>query len=80
MTATLTTTLGDTHYAADICRARGWTAGTLLVGDEGYGPEVIRITAVGEQIVLARTVSRNGKGVKSNEDSWCFACRDWKEL
>lgn len=70
------TTLNDPRDAAAICRARGWGAGTRLVGDEGCGPTVIEITAVGERLVLAREVTHKRY---SRETTWCLDCRDWRE-
>ena len=67
------TTLNDWREPALICCERGWTVGTILVGDEGYGPEEIVITAIGECEVLARVVNR-----PRTEASWCLSHRDWK--
>lgn len=63
---------------AQTCRDNGWGPGTRLVGDEGYGPTVIEITAVGERRLLAKTVSHNGKAPKRpHEGLWTLAYRDW---
>ena len=35
----------------ETAQLNGWTVGTRLVGDEGHGPTVIRITAIGETAV-----------------------------
>lgn len=59
--------------SAEICRRNGWAPGTVLEGDEGYGPTRIRITAVGERSILA--VAENGR-----ESNWTLAYRDWKEV
>lgn len=40
------TTLRNMEHPADICRANGWRVGTILEGDEGKGPERIRVTAI----------------------------------
>ena len=65
---------------ADKCRRNGWMVGTSLVGDEGYGPTVIEITAIGEKSILAKTISHNGQPPKygSDEAVWTLSCRDWK--
>lgn len=63
---------------AEICRRNGWRKGTLLVGDEGYGPTVIRLTAIGESDVLARRVLQSGKTVDDNEGHWILTCRNWR--
>ncbi len=61
------------------CRERGWTVGTRLVGDEGYGPTVIRITAIGEVGIMAVAESHNGVAVPmEHELSWTLAYRDWQ--
>ena len=64
---------------AEKCRANGWGPGTLLVGDEGHGPTIIKLTAIGEHSILARTVSHNGKAVRASEAPWTLDARDWKE-
>lgn len=74
------TTLHCGQPAADICRARGWGPGTRLVGDEGFGPTVIKITAVGESDILARAVSHNGEPTDRKEGIWHLGCRDWREI
>lgn len=63
--------------AADTCRTNGWIVGTRLAGDEGYGVTVIEITAIGEEAVLARQISHDGKPRNWNETSWALHCRDW---
>ncbi|MDK9702501.1 MAG: hypothetical protein OEL20_05125 [Sulfuritalea sp.] len=68
---------------AEICRANGWSAGTLLTGDAGAGETVIRITAVGEASILAREVRRNGKPsseIAGRETAWKLSGRDWREI
>lgn len=63
------------------CKRNGWKAGTLLFGDEGYGPTVIRITAVGEESILAREVSHNGKPAEDAwESSWTLMERKWRRI
>lgn len=65
----------------ELCRANGWTVGTRLVGDEGYGPTVIRLTYISDQNVLAVKESHKGIPDKRGEEStWTLQCRDWKEL
>ncbi len=57
--------------AAETCKLNGWTVGTRLVGDEGYGPTTITITAIGETGILAKSDK------DSREGSWTLTCRDW---
>jgi hypothetical protein len=68
----VTTRPGESSAAA--CRRLGWGPGTRLVGDEGYGPTVIRLTAIGEARVLAVCEDRND----GYEGSWTLSCRDWQ--
>lgn len=65
---------------ADLCRANGWTVGTILEGDEGYGPYRIKITAIGETVILARRISCDGKPYLGRETIWSLARCDWKKV
>lgn len=62
---------------AEICRRNGWGPGTRIVGDEGYGPLTIEITAVGVHSILARCVVPGGD---SAEQMWHLDCRDWVKV
>lgn len=75
-----TSTKNHGRNDAEMCRERGWGPGTRLVGDEGYGPTVIEITALGESMLLAKAISRKGKPVKDRENSWTLSCRDWRPV
>lgn len=64
-----------------ICLAKGWGPGTRLVGDEGSGPSIIHITALGASSILAVLVSHNGKTERDRTESlWTLRHRDWIEL
>jgi hypothetical protein len=65
---------------AEICRSRGWKVGTVLIGDEGFGPDRILITAIGEQNILARKTHKDGVPVDETEHSWTLQFRDWCEV
>lgn len=65
---------------ADKCRKNGWNAGTRLVGNEGYGPTVIELTAIGETLILAKRISHDGKPEDGYERIWRLDCRDWKRV
>lgn len=75
-----TGTLDHRGDDASACRANGWAAGTRLVGDEGYGPTIIEITAVGEHNILAKRLAHAGRAVRDDESSWVLYCRDWHEF
>ena len=57
--------------SAGYCRRTGWGPGTHIVGDEGYGPTTITITAVGQEDILARADGRD-------ENTWTLEHRDWQ--
>lgn len=61
---------------ADFCRRIGLVKGDFLIGDEGYGPDVIMLTAIGERSILARYVSRDD----DRESTWTLDCRNWHEV
>lgn len=71
---TVTTLRGEN--SADACRRLGWTVGTRIVGDEGYGPLIWRITAVGLNSILK--VTELGDGTDGHEGMASLGCRDWK--
>jgi len=60
---------------AEACRRLGWTVGTRLEGDEGYGSTVIRITAIGESEILVRAELHE---LNWRESGWVLFCRDWQ--
>jgi hypothetical protein len=62
--------------SADLCKKNGWTVGTVLQGDEGFGPSTIVITAIGECTVLAKHVDDD----KFGESTWDLSFRDWKRV
>jgi len=65
----------------ELCRKNGWAVGTRLVGDEGYGPTVIEITAIGEDHLLAKTISHRGIPDSGRpEGSWTLSCRKWTKV
>ena len=66
---------------AERCRTKGWQAGTRLVGDEGHGPTIIRLTAIGKHDILAVAESHNGVPARyESERTWTLLMRDWKEV
>lgn len=64
----------------EVARLKGWSVGTRLIGDEGWGPTIIEITAIGERLVLAKSISQNGVAAEASlgDSSWTFSCRDWQ--
>jgi hypothetical protein len=65
---------------AETCRLNGWSVGTRLAGDEGYGVTIIRITAIGEESILARAESHKFEPVDWIESTWTLQNRSWYRL
>lgn len=66
---------------AGYCRRMGHSVGTRLVGDEGYGPTVIELTAIGERSILAKDLSWRGEmRAYASESMWSLDCRAWTEV
>lgn len=70
----LTPTRDSVYSSAELCRRNGWTVGTALIGDEGYGPAVIVLTAIGKRNVLAQQISP----IRQDENVWTLRNRDWR--
>ena len=63
------------------CKRNGWTVGTRLIGDEGYGPTVIELTAIGREQILAIEISHKGKlSEDARESNWTLTERDWQKV
>lgn len=66
---------------ADKCRRKGWAVGTRLKGVESGAnysrTDVIEITAIGVEGILARTVTNKGYG---REQGWSLQWRDWEAV
>jgi len=62
--------------AADTCRENGWDVGTKLQGTHGTGIIVIQITAIGDDLLLARQV----EPVPLTESLWTLAIRQWTRV
>lgn len=65
---------------ADLCRAKGWGVGDRLIGDEGEGPTLIELTAVGESRISATIISHNGLALERDEVLETLSGRTWRRL
>lgn len=65
---------------AELCRRNGWGPGARLMGDEGHGPVVIEVTAVGECRILAKVLSCDGKPEDGTEQEWTLKMREWARV
>lgn len=64
----------------ELVQSNNWQVGDRLVGDEGLGPTVIQITAIGEENILARRISQRGKPINGPECTWSLECREWTKV
>jgi len=55
----------------------GWGVGDILEGDEGYGPDRIKITAVGQERFLCRWKHRDREGWEPESGNTTLTCREW---
>jgi hypothetical protein len=72
-------TLNSALDAAEICRRNGWRKGTQLVGEEDGVAAILRITAVGEQEILAKFVG-GIDGYHDSEMATDLSCREWRKV
>jgi len=78
-------TLNSRLTDAAICRVKRWKPGTILEGTEYYvnGASTttrIRITAIGENGILARAIEEDGRRYDGYENLWTLRCREWKKV
>lgn len=60
---------------ADACRRMGWVVGDRIEGDEGFGPDVWVITAIGRYNILTIT-----EGSPGHEKQSTLRYRDWAKI
>jgi hypothetical protein len=63
----------NTTNDAEFCRKNGLKVGDVLLGSECGHINMVRITAIGERIVLANWDERG-------ESTTTFSCRDWVKV
>lgn len=63
--------------SAHICRVRGWKPGMVLQGTKAEAAFTIRITAIGEDTVLARRLTRDGIPSLGEDRVWNIGARGW---
>lgn len=74
--------------SADVARANGWGPGTVIVGDEGYGLDAIRIDYLGQSTVLSTHLAKQRDGYEravpewrpgwGTELAWTLSHREWR--
>lgn len=74
----MTSTRHDHRKAAE---KHDWTVGTRLVGDAGYGPTIIQISALCDKVMLARIISHGCRTVGYHDaQAWTLSLRDWQSV
>lgn len=69
-----------TNPTIQLCRDRGWVRGTRLRGAEYKIVSVIELLYVGEQVLIAREIERDGKPYDGRESTWTLDAREWEEI
>lgn len=69
----------EKQSAANFCREYGIERGARLKrsGDDGGDVYTIRITAVGDTLVLAKVIEEDGKPCRCAESSFSFKYSSW---
>jgi hypothetical protein len=58
----------------------GWGVGDILEGDEGYGPQWLVITAIGEETFLCRWKHCEEEEFRHEAGNTTLACREWRKV
>lgn len=66
---------GEEKSEAAQCRRKGWLPGTVLIGDEGHGPERIVITALSLHAVIAMS-----ERAMHHDGLWTLTARRWRKI
>ena len=67
------TTLNSALTDAELCRRNGWGPGTRLIGTQGSTTVTMTVTAIGDDLILAKLDGWS-------EMIWTLKDRDWKVL
>lgn len=58
----------------------GWGVGDVLEGDEGTGPERIKVTAIGEETFLCRWFDRQSGTYRDERGNTTLNYRTWRKV
>lgn len=61
-------------------RLNNWGLGDILEGDEGYGPDRILITAIGQEKFMSRWDYKCKGKYSSEAGNTTLTCRNWKKV
>jgi len=65
---------------AETLKLNGWGIGDVLEGDEGYGPDRIKITAIGNDIFLCLWDYKSTGVYNKESGNTTLRCREWKKV
>lgn len=65
---------------AETLRLNGWGVGDVLEGDEGHGPDRIKITAIGDEFFLCHwDYGATGEYQRESRNT-TLTCREWRKV
>lgn len=65
---------------ADTLKINGWGPGDILEGDEGYGPEQIKIIVVGHERFIGQWRNRETGDFDPETPNITLTCREWRKV
>ncbi|GBO89244.1 DUF7241 domain-containing protein [Marinobacter salsuginis] len=65
---------------ADTLKINGWGPGDILEGDEGYGPDQIKIIAVGNERFIGQWRNRETGDFDRESPNITLTCREWRKV
>ena len=65
---------------SETLKLNGWGVGDVLEGDEGYGPDRIKITAIGEELFLCKWDYKCTGNYGKESGNTRLSFRNWKKV
>lgn len=65
---------------AETLRLNGWGVGDVLEGDEGRGPDRIKIVAMGEESMIVKWDYKATGEYDKESGNTTLTCREWKKV
>lgn len=65
---------------AETLKLNGWGVGDILEGDEGHGPDRVKITTIGEEGFLCRWDYKCKDIWSEEKGNTTLTCREWKKI
>lgn len=61
-------------------KLNGWGLGDILEGDEGYGPDQIKIIAMGNENFICQWRNRETGAFERESSNTTLSCREWRKV